>query len=67
MAVPCTGRGQGWTGRSGSATTRWLLRALLRGALPPALINRPDRHMPRPLDDWLDGPGRLSRRCGRSR
>jgi asparagine synthase (glutamine-hydrolysing) len=39
--------------------TRWLLRALLRGTLPPALINRPDRHMPRPLDGWLVGPGRL--------
>jgi asparagine synthase (glutamine-hydrolysing) len=46
-------------GLGGSTTTRWLLRALLRGALPPALINRPDRHMPRPLDDWLEGPGRL--------
>jgi asparagine synthase (glutamine-hydrolysing) len=38
---------------------RWLLRAMLHGALPPALINRPDRGLPRPLDDWLGGPGRL--------
>ncbi len=46
-------------GIGGSAATRWLLRTLLRGALPPALINRPDRPMPRPLDDWLVGSGRL--------
>ncbi|HMV66097.1 MAG TPA: asparagine synthase C-terminal domain-containing protein, partial [Myxococcota bacterium] len=46
-------------GLSGSLPTRWLLRAMLHGTLPPALINRPDRPMPRPLDDWLGGPGRL--------
>lgn len=46
-------------GMGGSTATRWLLRTLLRGALPPALINRPDRPMPRPLDDWLIGSGRL--------
>jgi hypothetical protein len=43
----------------GSFPTRWLLRSMLRGALPPALINRPDRGLPHPLDDWLAGPGRL--------
>lgn len=46
-------------GLGGSLPTRWLLRAMLQGSLPPALINRPDRPMPRPLDDWLSGPGRL--------
>ena len=39
--------------------TRWLLRAALQGAVPAALVNRPDRGLPRPLDDWLVGPGRL--------
>jgi hypothetical protein len=39
--------------------TRWLLRASLQGALPVALVNRPDRGLPRPLDDWLTGGGRL--------
>lgn len=39
--------------------TRWLLRAALQGVVPAALVNRPDREMPRPLDDWLTGPGRL--------
>jgi len=39
--------------------TRWLLRASLKGAVPHALLNRPDRGLPRPLDDWLAGPGRL--------
>ena len=39
--------------------TRWLLRAALMGAVPTALVNRPDRGMPRPLDDWLTGPGLL--------
>ncbi len=46
-------------GMGGSFRTRWLLRASLKGSLPPALINRPDRGMPRPLDRWLSGPGRL--------
>lgn len=39
--------------------TRWLLRATLQGAVPAALVNRPDRGLPRPLDDWLTGAGRL--------
>ncbi|MCB9682430.1 MAG: hypothetical protein H6733_13265 [Alphaproteobacteria bacterium] len=39
--------------------TRWLLRAALQGAVPSALVNRPDRGLPRPLDDWLTGAGRL--------
>lgn len=43
----------------GDLPTRWLLRASLQGALPVALVNRPDRGMPRPLDDWLTGGGRL--------
>ena len=46
-------------GLSADASTRWLLRALLKGQMPPALVNRPDRVMARPLDDWLIGPGRL--------
>ena len=46
-------------GLSAAASTRWMLRALLKGQMPPALVNRPDRAMPRPLDDWLIGPGRL--------
>ncbi len=44
---------------SGSRPTRWLLRAMLQGQLPPALIHRPDRGLPHPLDDWLQGHGRL--------
>ncbi|MCB9665852.1 MAG: hypothetical protein H6732_17230 [Alphaproteobacteria bacterium] len=43
----------------GDLPTRWLLRTMLRGTLPAALVNRPDRGMPRPLDDWLVGAGRL--------
>lgn len=39
--------------------TRWLLRTTLQGALPAALVNRPDRGLPRPLDTWLVGSGRL--------
>ena len=42
----------------GSVHTRWPLRALLEGALPSPLINRPKRGMPTPVD-WLAGPGRL--------
>lgn len=44
---------------AGNRPTRWMLRALLQGQLPPALIHRPDRGLPHPLDDWLQGPGRL--------
>lgn len=38
---------------------RWLLRALLDGVLPQALIHRPDRSLPMPHGAWLMGPGRL--------
>jgi len=43
----------------GSVHTRWPLRALLSGVLPTALLNRPKRGMPKPLDSWLAGVGRL--------
>lgn len=43
----------------GSLHTRWPLRAMLQGILPPPLVNRPKRGMPAPLDGWLAGPGRL--------
>lgn len=43
----------------GSLHTRWPLRAMLDGVLPPSLVNRPKRGMPVPLDPWLAGPGRL--------
>ena len=43
----------------GSVHTRWPLRALLSGVLPSALLNRPKRGLPKPLDSWLVGPGRL--------
>jgi len=43
----------------GSLHTRWPLRAMLKGVLPPPLVNRPKRGMPAPLDAWLAGPGRL--------
>lgn len=43
----------------GSLHTRWPLRALLDGVLPPPLVHRPKRGMPAPLDPWLAGPGRL--------
>jgi asparagine synthase (glutamine-hydrolysing) len=43
----------------GSLHTRWLLRTMLTGVLPPPLVNRPKRGMPTPLDQWLAGPGRL--------
>lgn len=47
-------------GRSGgSLRTRWPLRALLHGVIPPPLVNRPKRGLPAPLDAWLAGPGRL--------
>ncbi len=39
--------------------TRWMLRTTLQGSLPAALVNRADRGLPRPLDAWLVGPGRL--------
>jgi asparagine synthase (glutamine-hydrolysing) len=43
----------------GSLHTRWPLRAMLDGVLPPPLVHRPKRGMPVPLDPWLAGPGRL--------
>ncbi len=43
----------------GSLHTRWPLRAMLKGVIPPPLVNRPKRGMPAPLDAWLAGPGRL--------
>ena len=43
----------------GALHTRWPLRAMLSGVLPPPLLNRPKRGMPKPLDTWLAGPGRL--------
>lgn len=46
-------------GLTESLPGRWLLRAALKGTLPPALINRPNRGLPRPLESWLGGPGRL--------
>lgn len=42
-----------------SLHTRWPLRAMLSGVLPPPLVNRPKRSMPAPLDGWLAGHGRL--------
>jgi asparagine synthase (glutamine-hydrolysing) len=44
---------------AGSLRTRWPLRALLHGVIPPPLLNRPKRGLPAPLDAWLAGPGRL--------
>jgi hypothetical protein len=32
---------------------------VLKGALPPPLLNRPKRGLPKPLGSWLSGPGRL--------
>lgn len=46
-------------GVSGPLPTRWLLRALLRTSLPAALVDRPDRSIPRPLEGWLCGTGLL--------
>lgn len=43
----------------GSVHTRWPLRAMLEGVLPPVLVDRPKRGMPAPLGAWLAGPGRL--------
>ncbi len=39
--------------------TRLPMQAMLKGALPPALLNRPKRGLPKPLGSWLAGPGRL--------
>lgn len=45
--------------RRGALRTRWPLRAVLQGVIPPSLVNRPKRGLPRPMDAWLAGPGRL--------
>lgn len=42
-----------------SLHSRWPLMAILDGVLPTALINRPKRGMPTPLNPWLIGSGRL--------
>lgn len=44
---------------SGSLHTRWPLRGLLAGVLPPVLVDRPKRSLPAPPGSWLAGPGRL--------
>lgn len=44
---------------AGSLHTRWPLRAMLDGVLPPVLVDRPKRGLPTPLGTWLAGPGRL--------
>jgi asparagine synthase (glutamine-hydrolysing) len=43
----------------GSLHTRWPLRAVLDGVIPPPLVHRPKRGLPTPLDPWLAGHGRL--------
>jgi asparagine synthase (glutamine-hydrolysing) len=43
----------------GALRTRWPLRAVLEGVLPPPLVDRPKRGVPLPLGTWLIGPGRL--------
>ncbi len=57
MALPGAFKLRG--GGGGALPTRWLLRGVLQGVLPPAMVNRPDRALPHPLDDWLTGAGRL--------
>lgn len=41
-----------------SLHTRWPLRSMLTGVLPPPLLNRPKRSLPM-LHGWLAGSGRL--------
>lgn len=43
----------------GTLHTRWPLKGLLDGVLPPTLLDRPKRGLPTPLGAWLAGPGRL--------
>lgn len=43
----------------GLLRARWPLRAIVRGSLPQALVERPRRDPTAPLDRWLAGPGRL--------
>ena len=45
--------------RGGSMHTRWPLRAMLKGIIPPPLVNRPKRGMPAPMDRWLANQGRV--------
>jgi asparagine synthase (glutamine-hydrolysing) len=48
------------TGMAGGALrTRWPLRAVLEGVLPPPLVDRPKRGAPMPLGTWLAGSGRI--------
>ena len=39
--------------------SRWPLRAMLQGIIPPPLVNRPKRGMPAPMDAWLINQGRI--------
>ena len=51
--------GSAKTGRGpASLHTRWPLRSMLTGVLPPPLLNRPKRSLPL-LHGWLSGSGRL--------
>ena len=45
--------------RGGSLHSRWPLRAMLHGIIPPPLVNRPKRGMPAPMDRWLENQGRV--------
>jgi asparagine synthase (glutamine-hydrolysing) len=45
--------------RGGSMHTRWPLRAMLHGIVPPPLVNRPKRGLPAPMDHWLENQGRV--------
>ncbi|TNE84684.1 MAG: hypothetical protein EP330_28860 [Deltaproteobacteria bacterium] len=45
--------------RGGSMHSRWPLRAMLKGIIPPPLVNRPKRGMPAPMDRWLEHQGRV--------
>ncbi len=47
------------TAKAGTLAMRWPLRALLRGTLPPALLDRPKRGLPSALGTWLGGEGRV--------
>lgn len=57
MATALPGRSKVARG-PGSLHTRWPLRAMLTGILPPPLLNRPKRSLPM-LHGWLCGAGRL--------
>lgn len=60
LSMACALPGEFKVRRSGTGLhTRWPLREMLTGILPPVLVNRPKRGLPTPLDSWLAGPGRL--------